>query len=109
MNGLVEFLLARIAEDEAAATDEAVARASVGTVVGGPGVPAHAVDQAQAALLDLRRACPWSSAFGPARVLAECAAKREIVQWYGLDDEPALKVLAAIYADHPDYQEVWRP
>jgi hypothetical protein len=55
----------------------------------------------------------WS----PARVLAECEAKRRIVegepariandrhsQW-----ERTLRDLAAVYSDHPGYDEEWRP
>lgn len=61
----------------------------------------------------------------PARVLAECGAKRRIVErWQKLlpldiDDHPgfagerlglarACQALAAVYADHPDYREEWR-
>lgn len=56
----------------------------------------------------------------PARVLAECDAKRRIVEQY-IDAvkgrkwatctalERVLPVLALPYADHPDYREEWRP
>jgi hypothetical protein len=64
----------------------------------------------------------------PARVLAECAAKRAIVEWgvrvtdravqypgdvayvfaAGLVDRQT-QYLAAVYADHPDYDETWKP
>lgn len=71
----------------------------------------------------------------PSAVLAECAAKRAIIAEHGRDDDssayycetcavwwkcelgegpppvawpcPTLRALAAIYADHPDYQEAW--
>lgn len=65
----------------------------------------------------------------PARVLAECEAKRRIVeeyaerdadvdlmlgpdvtrqrQWSGL--HMAVNLLAAVYADHPDYRDEWKP
>ena len=54
----------------------------------------------------------------PDRVLAECAAKRVIVALYleaeldgsyvALEYLPdALKALAAVYKDHPDYQQDW--
>jgi len=44
-----------------------------------------------------------------ARFLAECAAKRELIEtWH---DEhgggSVLKPLAAVYSDHPDYQQEW--
>lgn len=59
----------------------------------------------------------------PARVLAECAAKRAIA---GLHEEgsdqcdehnamfesiecPTIRALAAVYADHPDYRQEWAP
>lgn len=63
----------------------------------------------------------------PARVLAECQAKRRIVKaWasardaandtgemrtYGEEEglEEALRLLALPYADHPDYRDEWRP
>ena len=100
---LPEFLLARIAEDEAAA---ALIRAT-----------------------KRERQSPWTSS----RVLAECEAKRRIVEMYAaahlagiaLRDvdiqgqtiaqsanvgiESVLKILAVVYADHPDYQQEWRP
>lgn len=82
---LADFLLARIAEDEAGVIPE------------------------------------WQ--FGtPSRVLAECDAKRQIVDMCGYhlefsgDVTPAsddlatatLHFLALPYADHPDYREEWR-
>jgi hypothetical protein len=60
----------------------------------------------------------------PARVLAECEAKRRIVaHWpdpFGNWDhtqasaakavkDHALRALALPYADHPDYRDEWRP
>jgi hypothetical protein len=62
----------------------------------------------------------------PARVLAECAAKRRIVEanrhWGGVADanweqrdagvadglEDAMRLLAAVYDSHSDYDEAWR-
>ena len=106
-----EFLLARIAED---------------------------ADRARTFLADnheaLKRAgAPWPSMAlaGVERVLAECAAKRAIVEkrlTIGLPDRPIgdgqawlsgaheavdaerghiLRTLAAVYADHPDYAPEW--
>jgi hypothetical protein len=102
---LAEFLLARIAEDHSAAffaqqdeqlmgslADQAVARGDH------RGTHAHR----------------WS----PARVLAECEAKRRIVEvdWRADDSGEAtlvqqdvLRLLALPYADHPDYRPEWRP
>jgi hypothetical protein len=56
----------------------------------------------------------------PARVLAECDAKREVVNFYRAVPEGmqqpyraglarALRCLALPYADHPDYDQAWRP
>jgi len=64
----------------------------------------------------------------PARVLAECEAKRRIVERHADETPycssgawedtthaemsgvvcPTLALLASVYADHPDYQELWR-
>ena len=54
-----------------------------------------------------------------ARVLAECEARRRIVEiakssesgevgWY-LTFDLALKAITLPYADHPDYDPTWRP
>jgi hypothetical protein len=49
----------------------------------------------------------------PARVLAECEAKRRIVEMHAYQEEhftpDELRALALPYADHPDYREEWRP
>lgn len=51
----------------------------------------------------------------PARVVAECEAKRQIVKhWldiegWGNHDPYVLELLALPYVDHPDYREEWRP
>lgn len=73
--------------------------------------------------------------YDPSRVLAECAAKRAIIDEHGLDDSstkdycescadwwnselgegpppvawpcPTLRSVAAVYKDHPDYQQEW--
>ena len=42
----------------------------------------------------------------PARILAECAVKRSLMELY--EDEWELhSQLASVYSDHPDYQEAW--
>jgi hypothetical protein len=48
------------------------------------------------------------AAWHPTRVLAECRAKRQVLEACG-DDEQVLRCLALPYADHPDYREEWRP
>jgi hypothetical protein len=105
---LADFLLARIAEDETWAVN-----------AGNDFLPSVEIGST-------------------ARVLAECEAKRRIVEWHrlidGLDAEdnpvrgccnciasgavppyliagPCMtsRLLALPYADHPDYREEWRP
>lgn len=145
---LTEFLLARIAEDEADA------RTAVGIAPGDDRTPSdwwvkeehsmvyagHWVPVVETA----ERSIPNGEGDGvitwrvpatldhiarhdPARVLAECEAKRRIVKEiealrgqrlappgsaslimdYSLDR--ALRHLALPYADHPDYDDAWRP
>lgn len=111
---LVEFLLARIAEDEAVA---------VATRGNWNALPWKASDRGIAGPVD----GPFGHAavvIDPARVLAECEAKRRIVELHPsvIDDGqtvcseeqaewpcPTLRLLALPYADHPDYRDEWRP
>jgi hypothetical protein len=113
---LVEFLLARIAED-----------AGIAESVSPP--PWHVVDAddevyvisqdfgeevAVTDHLNVDHIMQWD----PARVLAECEAKRRIIdqaeQWIENYDEgtdpmsaATLRLLALPYADHPDYDPKW--
>jgi hypothetical protein len=105
---LTEFLLARIAEDEKAARHSG---ADAMTGYRWKHYPKTAYDELQAATLDRCR-----------RVLDECEAKRRIVEelcyvggpgepeWvpYDLDSQSILQLLAAPYANHPDFDEDWR-
>ncbi|MGY1802416.1 DUF6221 family protein [Blastococcus sp. SYSU D00922] len=111
---LDQFLLARIAEDKRVATDAAQATGQERWTEGGEHVSRH----------------------DPARVLAECNAKRRLVlacrdvrpdraflgaRPEGLADFPlapadqhqlaalTLALLALPYADHPEYRQEWRP
>ena len=98
---IVEFLLARIAEDE---------------------TEAASYTMTEAAAIGLDR--PGSVAVVPperSRMLTECAAKRAIIEkvgeieynsgdlWTHEMGEELLAHLGAVYADHPDYREEWRP
>ncbi|MBA8801718.1 hypothetical protein FB382_000009 [Nocardioides ginsengisegetis] len=124
---LTEFLLDRIAEDESVAREA--------HYDGQRWVPEEeavvAADRDLDPLLyldrkrDARHAANWS----PARVLAECEAKRQIIEEHrnpegtewclrcvehdGEDTPypcPTLRALATtIYTDHPDYRDEWRP
>jgi hypothetical protein len=109
MNDLAEFLLTRIAEDGAVA-DRWPEEVEPGTWVDDRGHPIWA---------------PRS------RVLAECEAKRRIVERYRHEADvtartpasglktpqearsgalgEACLLLALPYADHPDYRPEWRP
>lgn len=114
---LTEFLLARIAEDEAVArsVDEHLIR-SLRSIVRHAPLPGGEV-------LHIVR---WD----PARVLAECEAKRRIIQAFvpnfetetdrqyqdriyahagGGKYHPPLLALALPYADHPEYRPEWAP
>ena len=122
---LTEFLLARVAEDEAVARDAGERR-------GLPyESPLYVVDD------NYRHD---QVGIYPERVLAECEAKRRIVgiheldpievySWgttgggcglcdhscetggdtWGHDPCETLKTLALPYADHPDYRQEWKP
>ena len=89
---LTEFLLARIAEDEAWAESG----------------------------LHGEQHKPYgrTEPDDPARVLAECESKRDIIGFVlaaesGIEqlrpDDRAMRALALPHADHPDYQPEWRP
>lgn len=130
---LVDFLLARIAEDEAkarAATPSPWLPHDQGWVdAGGEWIicaPYHGLDISDQ---DAEHVTRWQ----PARVLAECDARRRIVELHGFDfavpidadssweedtvcraDQAewpcdTLRLLALPYADHPEYDEAWRP
>jgi hypothetical protein len=140
---LTEFLLARIAEDE-----EVARNATVGPWWYDPS-KMNAVDHEESVFAGSRGPSAITVAstgpcddigsmadaahiarHDPARVLAECEAKRRIVEEHrtvayedaemndvgtgcytcGFADEECetLLILATIYADHPDYDESWR-
>lgn len=120
---ITEFLLQRIAEDEA------VARAAIETVT--PDSWENPTEYGNYYPEDVTL---WNR-FTPARALAECAAKRAIVELHPVytytDEEPGysqelndhvcpmgqpegglgpcktLRHLATVYADHDDYQTEW--
>lgn len=111
MTDLVEFLRARLDEDEREA--RAAQDASAGQHGGWYGVAAM-----EAAGID-RRDATLIASFGPGRVLREVEAKRRIIDeaehtirhaghGYTLA-EFILQELAEPYVDHPDYRDEWRP
>jgi hypothetical protein len=115
---IAEFLEARIAEDEALALNAQHHDAKV------PGVwvtehhNSEYHDQPNSAhIAEDRAGHYWTVAsevfipnaehiarHDPARVLAECAAKRVILR---NANYTALNALAAVHADHPDYRKDW--
>ncbi|WP_253873361.1 DUF6221 family protein [Promicromonospora umidemergens] len=125
---LIEFLEARIAEDEAAA--QAVEQSAPSD----PELRAAHQDQLGHSDAELtawwkRRETAlhptgtWMVGVSPRRALAECEAKRAIIGMHdaeldlpeqrraGLEDglRIAVRALALTYANHPDYDEEWRP
>lgn len=119
---ITEFLEARIAEDEAIATAAAP----------GPWIWKGDASEDEASLYDSNDDLVLS-AYGmhsqgflecsgenaghitrhdPSRVLAECAAKRAIIElsanWDGYTRNiDLLRAVATVYKDHPDYQQEW--
>jgi hypothetical protein len=99
---LAEFLLARITEDEE------LAKRGYNVTVEWSIYPPTGVS------VDPRLGPGW---FQPSRVLAECAAKRLVLQWEDHEGQgfPRFfvdhmhRAFALPYADHPDYREEWRP
>jgi hypothetical protein len=117
---LADFLLARIAEDETQARELVPGR------VDPENARWHTESLAMASLDDRQRR--YVVKWAPPRVLAECEARRRIVERQqhaaqaravgiinpaSLATEiawpDALRLLAAVYADHADYRGEWRP
>ena len=120
---LTEFLMARLDEDEAAA------KANIGAGLGeteefGPSWP----DYQTYSSADIETAQDYISRFRPTRVLREVEAERKILalckqitsddegREYWSDGWGGLRVaklvlarMAAVWSDHPDYDEAWRP
>lgn len=119
---LIDFLLARIGEDEVEARVAGDLRAYKHEFPGGAyledartghRIPLPFDGRDVAELQWLNHAVRHL----PGRVLAECEAKRRIVERYAHlhdhgdsgDAQWVLPLLALAYADHPDYREEWRP
>jgi len=113
MGDLTDFLLARIAEDEASV------RQILAPGWSHDGSPSPTPDE------PIARVGHWTLSLG--RVLAECEAKRRVVELFDADDDEGiscgdrwaigmghmhgsvLRLLAQPYADHPDFREEWGP
>ena len=121
MTTLTEFLLARIAEDEAAARAAGGDRwASLNRSWDEEAVrDVASVTEEHKRLFAVPMDCDEHVArWHPARVLAECEAKRRTVERFGdyvnnnVDDwDVAARVvlghMASVYADHPDFDPDW--
>lgn len=114
---LAEFLLARVAEDE---IDARKAMPGPWELDGGSIYSPAAKGEE---VIDWAYDGNWEhiARWDPARVLAECEAKRRVVQapepttpggyvdgWWEAH-EYALRQLALPYAHYPDYQQEWKP
>jgi hypothetical protein len=134
---LTEFLLSRIAEDECDARDATpgpwrwLTVDEQGQAMGQRNIRADGDIPVMVGLIDFPIDQRHIARHDPARVLAECEAKRAAIkaawgdhlqiegEWgYGKgsdqleaeNDQPdVVKYLAAVYSDHPDYDEAWRP
>lgn len=143
---LAEFLLARVAEDEATARAVPAPQWTAETARR-PGVAMGLRDKmfevglVRGAFIDSEdpegwvsdaATCDHAARWDPDRVLAECDAKRRVIElhtdhdvhecvptmqvWPDLDTIPevpipcpTLRLLALPYADHPSFEEAWKP
>lgn len=115
MTTLTDFLLARIAEDEEIARSAALPPWKHE----GYAVANHTLIVETDDVEDAEHIARWD----PTRVLAECEAKRRIVELHRSDigadpcdahdaslasvDCDTLLALAQVYADHPDFDPAW--
>ena len=124
---LTDFLLARIAADETAAKNVVEGDYSEGRwhwdLHRGHPYRSALVNDRGAVVLPPKNDDVYPSAavaehiarHDPARVLAECEAKRRIVETatgqHTSSDEgyEMMRIIATVYADHEDYDESWRP
>jgi hypothetical protein len=118
---LVEFLLARLADDELIALEV------IGAMGSGDGPAPYVDERGRLVLGDVGLAAPVTAHMlrhSPNRVLAEVAAKRALIRRIEsleltgviavVRDSVAgriwaLRVLAAPFVDHPDFSGEWTP
>jgi hypothetical protein len=119
---LLQFLLARLAEEEQAAhgcpqwpwrlatmadenREDVFAGDTVLAANGEPVMEPFALSTSQQYAI-ARHVATWD----PARALAECRAKREQLEELRalrLEDGRVARAMATVWADHPDYQPDW--
>jgi hypothetical protein len=109
--GLFAFVEARLADEEAAFDRDAEAEAEQ---LRTDGLPATTADDVRRFWLEPSSVSHWP------RRLAEVEAKRRILRIHeaagldcdygaGSDDDPTVRAVAAVFADHPDYRREWTP
>lgn len=110
---LVDFLKARLDEDEA------IAKAGMAALLAADGPPSWPDYQTYDSP-ELDAAEDYLRRFGPVRAMAEVGASARLLAWASDPKmNPALipeaeryyvlTSLALPYAEHPDYDEAWRP
>jgi hypothetical protein len=122
MNDLVTFLRACLDEDERVA--QALAQTAPWGVYEHRGAGYWAIEDVlgqELLVVGSPSLTQHIARHDPARVLAEVAAKRAIVEWiedtravcdldgYPFDSDTPLLHLAAIYSDRPGYRSEWAP
>lgn len=130
MSEVVDFLLARIAEDEAVAVAARALQDHGDDRWWVDGPAQHSRKwwvYATGEKFNHEQTATHIARHDPARVLAECDAKRDLVtgwsaflggapEWAAVEmpsllemAQRSLRLLAVPYADHPDYDGAWRP
>jgi hypothetical protein len=117
---LVEFLLARVAEDEEEARRASMEGANwrATTKYGSVWSDDPEADPAMPVVYDEGRPLTEQAAhiarWDPARVLAECRAWRAVIELHRLHSPPyvrgscpTLLALAQLFKDHPDFAPSW--
>ena len=103
-----DFLLARIAEEETYAYHALGLLGMENPWWTGVALKSCFPDLSRADALHIEQ-------HSPRRVMADCAARRAIVEAFDPDmpdldpyvGRDVVAILAAVYADHPDYQQEW--
>lgn len=125
---IIDFLEARISEDEAVAQAASPAPWEWFTKDGNPAPALYGADErtvldaysghAPGYLSSKAEDRLYIAQFNPGRILAECAAKRQMLanvplvvtdmaSEVGVTSEFVLMCMASPYRDHPDYQDGW--
>lgn len=104
MTDPIAFLRARLDEDEQVAL---AAKPGPWQVDGGTVYARHPTDE----IVDYTDSADHIARHDPTRVLADVAAKRQIIELVigAYAGYAVLPLLALPYAGHPDYREDWKP